>query len=1362
MKENIKKIVSVLLILALIITNSSLLLSYLIREGISYASNMEIQSNVTNNKNVEFDAFFIDKQNSIHHQSEIKIGGTQEIYVNVNIKNGGYIKNAYIEFMDSKDSHELNYLVSSKNNDNDKLQKIEEYKVELKQLNVGNFIAEILIEGSTKDRMPLEYLDQESKAVFKGTYVDVQGKEIEIEKEITLHTQLKSDYAPEVLSTMLGYKVYEKEIMSGEENKTETKKLEIDQEVKIIRKAKELPIKKTVVSVVVPEIEGVKPTNVVVIAKTLGYTNGQMNELVLFGETNYQYNKDTGEVIITVENNEQGLTAWAGTGEDNYIIIYKYENILNTEAIGVKKDVTVHITTYENKELNYSVSDVVANNISLINDGKVQTEIEAITKEVLKGKLYANIVNENKPYEVNYSLAFQAMVKDIEDIEKIEIEAPSDFLVGEGEASGWLDSYYKSIKVLKSNMENILGSDGIVIVRDTLGSELGRIDNTTKIDKNGYYELEIVGAPDFVKIETSKPEKEGILYLIANKLISKKLEYTQKELKEMDAILSGIKTDSGRKEVRIPLIETETRVTMSVNKNTLTEKEEHLEILLNLNNHNEKSDLYKNPKFTIELPSYIKNIVIDNTNIVFNSGDLGVTSSEIKTNKDGTKKIEIQLNGTQIEYPVNATIVAINVSLEIIDHVNEEQEIKLYYKNESANQYVSEVEVLKLKAMLAEGVTEDNKPILTPISEPENKVFDISMGIYEPPIETSEEEQLNLEDNPEIDYTKGVESGTRLLYSTTIKNISANTINQVVASVKIPEGLTYETDSGNLVNGEENNDGKLQFNDITKNLTINIGTMEANAEVRIDFFVTVNELKEDETRKEINVNFSVVGEGTEEHESNPIDLKIGEPAVSPVASIKNPDKKYKQNETIEYSLLLRSVGGKDIDNAEINISIPSELKVLNMNYGVKEIETDTAYIYYLEKTSPKNDIKIYDISMPEEGVFILNMKLQISENVEIKEGYKQLQIPANIIVKKETTKEGTEEEDPEIIYTIVSNETINTNVFIARDDYSDDPSDNYIISGIAWIDENENGQIDTTEKKLEKIKVKAIDQSTGIAAQETITDSNGRYQFKKLVPGNYQVVFEYDDLNYDLTIYRKKDIDDIYDSDVVTMSNNFARTEDLKIENTNIYGINMGLVKSKIFDLRLDKSITKIILQTKNGTITYPYNQSKLAKIEIPAKELSSATVLIEYVISIKNLGQIRGVVNKIVDYIPSNMIFSSELNANWYQGADGNLYNEELSDEYINPGESKEIRLVLKKQMTETNTGLINNTAEIYEAKNEKGLADINSTPANKKQNENDISIADCIIGVKTGQEVIYISLSLVLIIILGTGMYLIKKKVI
>ena len=96
-----------------------------------------------------------------------------------------------------------------------------------------------------------------------------------------------------------------------------------------------------------------------------------------------------------------------------------------------------------------------------------------------------------------------------------------------------------------------------------------------------------------------------------------------------------------------------------------------------------------------------------------------------------------------------------------------------------------------------------------------------------------------------------------------------------------------------------------------------------------------------------------------------------------------------------------------------------------------------------------------------------------------------------------------------------------------------------------------------------------------------------------------------------------------------------------------------------------------------------------------------------------------------------------------------------------IEAGESKELTLVLTKTMTESNTGLVNNTAEIAEAYNSLNVQDTDSTPGNRQSKEDDMGSADLIISVKTGAMVSYVALTLFLITVVAIGAYIMSKKI-
>ena len=206
--------------------------------------------------------------------------------------------------------------------------------------------------------------------------------------------------------------------------------------------------------------------------------------------------------------------------------------------------------------------------------------------------------------------------------------------------------------------------------------------------------------------------------------------------------------------------------------------------------------------------------------------------------------------------------------------------------------------------------------------------------------------------------------------------------------------------------------------------------------------------------------------------------------------------------------------------------------------------------------------------------------------------------------------------------------------------------------------------------------------------------------------------------------------------------------------------IDLGLIEVKNFDLELTKTVSKITVANDSETKEYTFNESTLSKVEIEAKKLKKSKVSIEYTIKIKNAGEIAGYAKNIVDYLPAEIEFDQDLNKDWYK-QDEYIYNKSLANEEIRPGETKEIKIILTKTMTDENTGLISNIAEIAEAENTLGISDVDSTPLNRKNGEDDIGKADVIIGVKTGTIVKYILFTMSMLGLSGGSIYLINKKV-
>ena len=313
----------------------------------------------------------------------------------------------------------------------------------------------------------------------------------------------------------------------------------------------------------------------------------------------------------------------------------------------------------------------------------------------------------------------------------------------------------------------------------------------------------------------------------------------------------------------------------------------------------------------------------------------------------------------------------------------------------------------------------------------------------------------------------------------------------------------------------------------------------------------------------------------------------------------------------------------------------------------------------------------------------------------------------------------------------------------------------YTISGTAWIDKDKDGKKSSSEEKLGNITVEAVSLTKGKVLASTKTDSSGNYKIT-LEEGKYVLIFNYNNELYTTTTYKVNGATQAENSDAIERNIKFngatkkAGITDTITLNSNMENVDIGLTLRSTFDLKLQKYVSKITVTNKAGTKTYEQKDgTTLAKAEIKAKNLKDSLVVIEYKIKVTNVGDVTGYAKQIVDLMPTSLSFNSKLNQDWYISGE-NLYNTSLSNVKLEPGESKELTLVLTKTMTETNTGLINNKAEIKESTNLLGLND----------EKRDIGSADVIISVSTGTVVSYVISTITTFIIIAALAYFINKK--
>lgn len=607
-----------------------------------------------------------------------------------------------------------------------------------------------------------------------------------------------------------------------------------------------------------------------------------------------------------------------------------------------------------------------------------------------------------------------------------------------------------------------------------------------------------------------------------------------------------------------------------------------------------------------------------------------------------------------------------------------------------------------------------------------------------------EEANVNFKEKQEINFT------------IQIVNNSENEVNNLSIKKILPAELKYENaymvvldetgmETDNIINA--------QYNEQTREISVEIPELK-NENVCVKIKTKVNTLENGVYKKEIETSTTAIIDSNTIAKTDSVKFTIVKPHYEVIQECTNTNSTLSEGDEMEYRLRITNLGPIDIYGIQVEINIPEEFNILSASYnqaGDVKIERNTLGKFVEILALEQNETVIFTIKTrvgkaKEDTSTIINAYIH-GEGLDSN-------FTNSIIQKVEQADEYKNQDD---------GNTGNNEGDSPGGDISYEKK--YKISGMAFLDKNENGQKDTDEENLSNISVLAINSVTGVIAAETTTNEDGNYLLTNLDAGKYLIIFRYDTKIYGATSYQNAGATGIYTSSAIEKEiqigeeKTVAGVTDVIDLNSSITNINIGLINKQKFDLKLSKSVTKITVQNNEGTKTYEFDYSDLAKVEISAKQFAKSLVIIEYTLQITNEGNIPGYAKEIVDYKAQDLTFNSSLNPNWYEGTDGNVYTKELENTIINPGETKEVKLFLTKQLTDSNSPIINNVAELQEIYNEQGLEDIDSVPANNAQGEDDRDSADTIVTVKTGAPVIYTLAIIMILVAIILGICLIKK---
>ncbi len=647
---------------------------------------------------------------------------------------------------------------------------------------------------------------------------------------------------------------------------------------------------------------------------------------------------------------------------------------------------------------------------------------------------------------------------------------------------------------------------------------------------------------------------------------------------------------------------------------------------------------------------------------------------------------------------------------------------------------------------------------VTDLSEGKIHVGDY-MGYYAIIENTSDTEQKNV--NIQTNLSDNVEVESLMLISgMEVTNITNDDLVEVNPNVKSGDDSVnddeYNPDENVNQKEEDGNDNVMDENEkeLTYQKSVNIGDLSAG-ETKVIYYTvkakTAGEIKVSITTK-VNNQTSRSNVWKDEVLFYEIKMEMRTNTDTQFVEIGNE---------IDYNITIENIGTAE-QEIEIVDNIPSDLEIQSILVNGEEQNI----------LQNSNDLKIYDV-VEAKSTSNITIKTLVDHHEDM--DAKTITNTATVVDVEENEIAAT----PEITHIIKGNLS---DVYAGNDDDNNVENNdgnnggnsnntdnntqnatqtNSMIVGSAWIDSNTDGIKNSGEPLLANVTVKLLNVETNEIAKNSegkeitaITNSEGVYILQNIANGKYIAIFEYDKTKYGLTTYKVSGASESENSNVVMneltingATTQVASSDIITVGNTDIANINIGLIELKNFDLQLEKGISKILIQNSAGSTVREYDNVNMAKVELDAKQVNGSVVLIEYSIKVSNVGEVDGYVKKVVDYMPSDLKFSSELNKDWYQ-TNGELYNTSLANEKIAAGTSKTITLTLTKSMTENNTGLTKNMAEIAEDYNELGLKDSNSTPGNKKQGENDMSSAEAIISIRTG-GILYASIIITTIVV-------------
>ena len=451
----------------------------------------------------------------------------------------------------------------------------------------------------------------------------------------------------------------------------------------------------------------------------------------------------------------------------------------------------------------------------------------------------------------------------------------------------------------------------------------------------------------------------------------------------------------------------------------------------------------------------------------------------------------------------------------------------------------------------------------------------------------------------------------------------------------------------------------------------------------------------------------------------------------------------------------------DRDSETDNVEVPTDKDLPNY----KDDEIDKDYVPGQEDDDDFEKVKVVYFDLA------LRKFITAVDDTEITNRIPQLSIGEDGNIDYNHTKDPVEVENGNIVtYTLrIYNEGMMAGYASkVKDDVPDGLEflpDNEINQEYRWVLSEDGTSIETDYLSKEQEQTEGANLIKAFDPELGITDTNPDYRdlkiaFRVTEPNTSdRILVNTAEISDD----RDENNDPVDDIDSTPDNNNEWNEED---------DLDKEFVKVKYFDLALKKWVSRAIVTNQDGSQniietghTGDEDPEPPAKVDLGRQDINKVTVKFEFQIKITNEGEIAGYATEVTDYIPEGLKFIQEDNPLWYPREPLNgrerVGTTQLADTLLQPGESATISILLTWINDPNNMGLKTNIAEISQDDNDSDTPDIDSTPDNFTDGEDDIDDAPVMLTVALGDTQIYIGLGFIIVAMLTGGIWAIKRYV-